>query len=114
MPGHQHRHVWIQSRRTVGTQRRRHTRRTSAEHQQCRGKPESPFPAGNLSDASLQIFGDPDDGQAVGDIPQDKVKIFCDPFDNICQGGALILPAHLSYAKHAQQAAEFVVQHAEA
>jgi len=59
--------------------------------------------------AAVVIFGDPDDGQAVGSIPSNKVDIFCAVGDDICAGGDLILPPHLSYGADAPAAASFVV-----
>jgi len=58
---------------------------------------------------SVVIFGDPDASQPVASIPASKVKIICHPGDNICQGGDLILPAHITYAVDAGSAAAFVV-----
>lgn len=64
----------------------------------------------NLAEWSFAvvIFGDPDNGQAVGKITSSKVKIFCAVGDDICLGGDLILPAHLSYGIDAPAAALFV------
>lgn len=42
------------------------------------------------------IFGDPDDGDAVGSIPAAKVDVICHDGDNICDGGIIVLPAHLT------------------
>ena len=54
------------------------------------------------------IFGDPDNGQAVGSITESNVDVFCHAGDDICQGGDLILPAHLTYGLDAGSAASFV------
>lgn len=54
------------------------------------------------------MFGDPDDGDAVGTIPASKVKTICHNGDNICDGGILVLPAHLNYQEDAQTAAQWV------
>nr|OQO27688.1 hypothetical protein B0A51_04454 [Rachicladosporium sp. CCFEE 5018] len=58
--------------------------------------------------SSVVVFGDPDRGQPVGRIPASKVKTFCNVGDNICDGGNLILPPHLTYATDAPAAAAFV------
>jgi len=55
------------------------------------------------------IFGDPDDGQAVGSVPASKTDIFCAVGDDICAGGDIVLPAHLSYGVDAPAAAAFVI-----
>ncbi|KAK6438421.1 hypothetical protein LTR95_005374 [Oleoguttula sp. CCFEE 5521] len=57
---------------------------------------------------SVVVFGDPDRGQPVGRIPANKVKTFCNAGDNICDGGNVILPPHLTYATDADAAAAFV------
>ncbi|KAK4505624.1 hypothetical protein PRZ48_003587 [Zasmidium cellare] len=67
---------------------------------------------GTQSISSVVIFGDPDNGEPVAGVSQDRVLVLCDPTDNICDHGFLVLPAHLSYGKDAQQAAQFVVQRA--
>ncbi|KAF7298727.1 Cutinase [Mycena indigotica] len=54
------------------------------------------------------IFGDPDNGQAVQGIPSSKVDVICHVGDNICQGGAIILPAHLTYGADTPAAASFI------
>ncbi|KAK5117800.1 hypothetical protein LTR85_008775 [Meristemomyces frigidus] len=61
---------------------------------------------------SVVIFGDPDNGKPVGSIPSSKVLIICHVGDDICLGGDLILPPHLTYSLNAQQAANFVVSEA--
>ncbi|OBT39138.1 hypothetical protein VE00_09691 [Pseudogymnoascus sp. WSF 3629] len=58
--------------------------------------------------AAAVIFGDPDNGDAVGSLPATKVDIICHAGDNICDGGAVILPAHLNYSMDAGAAAAFV------
>ncbi|KFY75163.1 hypothetical protein V499_04862 [Pseudogymnoascus sp. VKM F-103] len=58
--------------------------------------------------AAAVIFGDPDDGDAVGSIPAAKVDVICHAGDNICDGGIIILPAHLTYSMDAGAAAAFV------
>ncbi|KAF2162193.1 carbohydrate esterase family 5 protein [Zasmidium cellare ATCC 36951] len=63
--------------------------------------------------SSVVIFGDPDNGEQVQGVSPDRVLVLCDPLDNICYHGFLVLPAHLSYAKDAPQAAQFVVQRAQ-
>jgi cutinase len=47
-----------------------------------------------LTQAAI-IFGDPNNGKAVGSVGAAKTKVFCNATDNICQGGATILAAHL-------------------
>jgi len=58
---------------------------------------------------AVVIFGDPDNGQAVSGISSDKVKVICHTGDNICAGGDLILPPHLTYGEDATSAAQFIV-----
>ncbi|KAK6435490.1 hypothetical protein LTR95_008322 [Oleoguttula sp. CCFEE 5521] len=58
--------------------------------------------------SSVVVFGDPDDGQPVGRIPASKVKTYCNVGDDICLGGNVILPPHLTYATDADAAAAFV------
>lgn len=60
--------------------------------------------------SAVVIFGDPDNGQAVGSIPSSKVDVFCAVGDDICLGGDLVLPAHLSYGADAGAAASFVAK----
>jgi len=55
------------------------------------------------------IFGDPDDGQAIGSVPASRTDVICLPGDDICAGGDLVLPAHLSYEPLVPSAAAFVV-----
>lgn len=47
--------------------------------------------------SSIVIFGDPDNGQSFPGNLNAVEKTFCATGDNICAGGALILPPHLSY-----------------
>ncbi|TGO73850.1 hypothetical protein BELL_0326g00050 [Botrytis elliptica] len=58
--------------------------------------------------SSAVIFGDPDNGDAVQGVSADKTDIICHAGDNICQGGSLILMAHLTYGMDATAAAAFV------
>ncbi|KAG6899642.1 hypothetical protein C0993_008419 [Termitomyces sp. T159_Od127] len=55
------------------------------------------------------VFGDPDNGQAFPGPIQAHELTFCAAGDDICAGGDLILPAHLSYGADAGQAASFVI-----
>ncbi|KAG5352960.1 hypothetical protein C0989_011750 [Termitomyces sp. Mn162] len=55
------------------------------------------------------VFGDPDNGQPFPGPIQAHELTFCAAGDNICAGGILILPPHLSYGADAGQAASFVV-----
>ncbi|KAF8054229.1 cutinase [Lyophyllum atratum] len=71
--------------------------------------------AGELS-AAIQdrvnaavVFGDPKNGQAFPGPIASRSKTFCAPGDNICDGGVLVLPAHLGYGSDAPAAAAFVV-----
>lgn len=49
--------------------------------------------------------------QAVQGVSAERTKIICHDGDNVCQGGAVILPAHLTYGtENADEAAEFVVK----
>ncbi|KAF5870952.1 putative cutinase precursor protein [Botrytis fragariae] len=58
--------------------------------------------------SSAVIFGDPDNGDAVQGVSADKTDIICHAGDNICQGGSLILMAHLTYGMDTTAAAAFV------
>ncbi|POS72165.1 cutinase [Diaporthe helianthi] len=58
--------------------------------------------------AAVLIFGDPNDGDPVGSIPSSKVQIICHEGDNICDGGALVLPSHLNYQTDANAGAQFI------
>lgn len=55
------------------------------------------------------VFGDPDNGQAFPGSIDAHEKTFCADGDNICDGGILVFPAHLSYGSDATAAAVFVV-----
>ncbi|KAF5392797.1 hypothetical protein D9757_001038 [Collybiopsis confluens] len=57
---------------------------------------------------AVVIFGDPDDGQAVTGISSSKVDVICHIGDNICQGGDLVLPPHLTYQVDTPAAAAFI------
>lgn len=61
--------------------------------------------------SSVVIFGDP-----LSDTPvtgaASKTKVLCHFGDNICDGGDLVLPMHLTYAVDAHDAAAFVVTQA--
>ncbi|GLB35408.1 putative catalyzes the hydrolysis of cutin, a polyester that forms the structure of plant cuticle [Lyophyllum shimeji] len=71
--------------------------------------------AGKLSSAvqsrvnAAVVFGDPDDGQPFPGPINNHVKTFCHDGDNICDGGVLVLPPHLTYGDDAPAAAAFVV-----
>ncbi|GLB42494.1 putative catalyzes the hydrolysis of cutin, a polyester that forms the structure of plant cuticle [Lyophyllum shimeji] len=71
--------------------------------------------AGMLSSAiqnrvnAAVVFGDPDNGQAFPGPIAGRSKTFCAAGDNICAGGILVLPPHLSYGANAPAAASFVV-----
>ncbi|KAJ7069486.1 cutinase [Mycena amicta] len=58
--------------------------------------------------SAVVIFGDPDNGQAVQGVPSSKVDVICHAADNICMGGDLVLPAHLTYGIDVPGAAAFV------
>jgi cutinase len=58
---------------------------------------------------SVVLFGDPRNGTAVPAVDAGRVFVACHEGDNICQGGDLILPAHLSYSSDAPAAAQFVM-----
>lgn len=49
-----------------------------------------------------------DNGQAVQGVSAAKTKVFCANGDNICAGGTLVLPPHLSYGDDADAAATFL------
>ncbi|KAL6718400.1 hypothetical protein ACLMJK_004489 [Lecanora helva] len=59
---------------------------------------------------SVVLFGDPDDGEPFGNVPASKVSTDCHLGDDICLGGDLILPPHLTYCRDVQQEASFVVK----
>lgn len=52
---------------------------------------------------------DTDNGDAVTGVAADQTQVICNNGDNICDGGALVLPPHLQYAADAEDAAAFVV-----
>ncbi|KAH9484512.1 Cutinase [Psilocybe cubensis] len=58
---------------------------------------------------AIVIFGDPDNGQPFPGNLNAVEKTFCAVGDDICAGGDVILPAHLSYGADAGAAASFVV-----
>jgi cutinase len=60
--------------------------------------------------SSVVLFGDPRNGTAVQGIDAGRVLTVCHDGDNICQGGDVILPAHLNYSSDAPAAAMFVMQ----
>lgn len=43
------------------------------------------------------VFGDPMDGDGFPGVINGRSITFCNSGDNICDGGFLILPAHLTY-----------------
>jgi len=59
--------------------------------------------------AAIVVFGDPDDGKPVGSIPASKVLTFCAVGDDICLGGSIVLPPHLSYGANTPAAAVFAI-----
>lgn len=67
--------------------------------------------AGMAPVSSVVIFGDPLDGKPVTGA-ETKTKVVCHDGDNICAGGDLVLPPHLTYSLDAGDAADFVVQQA--
>ena len=62
--------------------------------------------------SSVVIFGDPKNGQPVAGASAAKTLVICHAGDDICQGGALILLPHITYAENANQAAAFVIAQA--
>jgi cutinase len=60
--------------------------------------------------SSVVLFGDPRNGTAVQGVDAGRTMVVCHAGDNICQGGDLILPAHLNYSSDATAAAMFVMQ----
>ncbi|KAG4441421.1 hypothetical protein IFR05_003108 [Cadophora sp. M221] len=62
--------------------------------------------------SSVVIFGDPDNGKPVAGADTAKTMVICHVGDNICYGGDLILPEHLTYSRDAVQAATFTVSRA--
>ncbi|KAJ3575934.1 hypothetical protein NP233_g755 [Leucocoprinus birnbaumii] len=61
--------------------------------------------------AAVVVFGDPDNGDGFPGVLNGRSITFCANGDNICQGGDIILPPHLSYGANAGQAASFVASH---
>ncbi|KAJ5054019.1 uncharacterized protein L3040_000305 [Drepanopeziza brunnea f. sp. 'multigermtubi'] len=61
--------------------------------------------------SKVVLFGAPnvDTATAIANIPPDKVWKSCHPADDICDGGMLVLPWHVTYGLDAKDAAEFVV-----
>ncbi|KAF3766621.1 family 5 carbohydrate esterase [Cryphonectria parasitica EP155] len=57
--------------------------------------------------AGAIIFGDPDNGTAVTGISAADTDVYCHVGDDICLGGDLVLPQHLTYADDADAAAQF-------
>jgi cutinase len=58
---------------------------------------------------AVVLFGNPNGPDTpVPNVDQANTKIFCALGDNICAGGNLILPAHLSYGSDVGDAADFV------
>ena len=58
---------------------------------------------------AVVLFGNPNGPDTpVPNIDQSKTKIFCAAGDNICAGGDLVLPPHLSYGSDAGDAASFI------
>lgn len=57
------------------------------------------------------LFGNPDNGQAVPNINNANVKTICHADDTICDGTAIVLPAHLTYGIDAGTAASFIAAH---
>lgn len=58
--------------------------------------------------AGAVLFGDPDDGQPVEGLAKAKTLVICHVGDFICDGTAIVTPAHLTYDKNAGEAANFV------
>ncbi|ATY58323.1 cutinase precursor, putative [Cordyceps militaris] len=64
---------------------------------------------GDMSNVSaVVVFGDPMSHYPVSNIDASKVRIVCHGGDNICDGGAIIFPQHLTYAADAASSAAFV------
>jgi hypothetical protein len=66
--------------------------------------------ATSTSLSSVVLFGDPANGTAVPGVAADRVFTACHAGDRICEGGVLVLPAHLNYSGDAPAAAMFVMQ----
>ncbi|TGO64414.1 hypothetical protein BCON_0007g00640 [Botryotinia convoluta] len=56
----------------------------------------------------LKLTQKPDNGDAVQGVSADRTDVICHAGDNICQGGSLILMAHLTYGMDTTAAAAFV------
>ncbi|KAH8842829.1 hypothetical protein MCOR27_009387 [Pyricularia oryzae] len=59
-------------------------------------------------------FGDPLNGQGVTGVDTSRVLVICHDRDNICEGGAQIRQAHLTYGQDVGKAASFIMQAAAA
>ncbi|KAJ6504645.1 cutinase [Mycena vitilis] len=54
------------------------------------------------------IFGDPDNGSPVQGVSATETDVICHTGDDICLGGDLVLPPHLTYGMDAPAAASFI------
>ncbi|KAJ7617521.1 cutinase precursor [Mycena polygramma] len=54
------------------------------------------------------IFGDPDNGSPVQGVSAANTDVICHTGDDICLGGDLVLPPHLTYGMDAPAAASFI------
>jgi len=59
--------------------------------------------------SAVVIFGDPDFPQPVAQVSSSIVDVDCHIGDDICAGGDLVLPAHLTYGPDTPAAAAFIV-----
>ncbi|KAH9432803.1 hypothetical protein MCOR02_007482 [Pyricularia oryzae] len=59
-------------------------------------------------------FGDPFRRRPVNGVDQSRTLVVCHAGDNVCQGGGMILPAHLTYGQDVGKAAAFVMEAAAA
>ena len=58
---------------------------------------------------AVVLFGNPNGPSTpVPNIPQANTEIFCAVGDDICAGGDLVLPPHLSYGVDTPAAAAFI------
>jgi cutinase len=48
---------------------------------------------------AVVVFGDPDNGDGFPGVLNSREITFCAQGDNICAGGDLVLPPHLSYGQ---------------
>lgn len=67
--------------------------------------------------AGIVTFGDTQNLQDRGQVPnfpREKTKVICATGDLVCVGTLTITPAHLTYGRNAQEAADFLVQRARA